>query len=120
MIKDTLKNAIRSLSKKHGIKETELRIAISRPENDMKYEIMRNGNILDETNIATALNLNSVLAFVVENRLSAILDSISKEHRIEESKLNVRIYTKTDDCEPLLYLFEGKSPVTALELNKFI
>ena len=120
MIKDTLKNAIRSLSSKHSIEEKELRIAISRPEKNLKYEIMKNGQVLEETNIATALNLNSVAAFMVGNRLSAIIDSISKDYNVQSNKLNVRIYTKTDDCEPLLYLFEGKTPISALDINKFI
>lgn len=120
MIKDTLKNAIRSLSNKHGIGEKELRIAISRPEKSLKYEIMKNGDVLEETNIATALNLNAVVAFMVGNRLSAIVDTISKDYQVESNKINVRIYTKTDDCEPLLYLFNGKTPVSALDINKFI
>jgi hypothetical protein len=120
MIKDTLKNAIRSLSNKHGVDEKDLRICISRPQSNLKYEIMKNGDILEETNIATALNLNSVVAFMVGNRLSSIIDSISKEFSVESNKINVRIYTKTQDCEPLLYLFNGKTPVAPLELNKFI
>jgi hypothetical protein len=120
MIRETLQNAIRSLSNKHGISEKDLRIAISRPNKNLRYEIMKNGDILEETNIATALNLNSVVAFMVGNRINAIVDSIAKDYKIDQSKLNVRIYTKTEDCEPLLYLFEGKTPVTALDLNKFI
>lgn len=120
MIKDTLKNAIRSLSEKHGIKQTELRIKISKPSNSLKYEIMKNSEILEETNVATALNLNSIVAFMVGNRLNAIVDSISKDYSVPESTINIRIYTKTDDCEPLLYLFDDTTAMTALEIDKFI
>ena len=45
MIKDTLKIAIRSLSNKHKVDEKDLRICISRPESNLKYEIMKNGDV---------------------------------------------------------------------------
>jgi hypothetical protein len=120
MIKDTLKNAIRSLSDKHGIKEKELRIKISKPKGSLRYEIMKNSEVLEETNVATALNLNTVVAFMVGNRLNAIVDSIAKEFSVPEQTVNVRIYTKTDDSEPLLYLFDDTTPIAGLEIDKFI
>lgn len=120
MIKDTLKNAIRSLSKKHSIGEKEVRIKISKPSDSLRYEIMKNSDVLEETNLATALNLNAITAFMVGNRLNTIVDSLSKEHGVPENRINVRIYTKTDDCEPLLYLFDETAPKQALDIDKFI
>jgi len=120
MIKDTLKTAIRSLSNKHGINEKEIRIKISKPDSSLKYEIMKNSEVLEATNIATALNLNTVVAFMVGNRLNTIVDTIAKQNSIPEELVNVRIYTKTDDCEPLLYLFKETSPVKALNLDDYI
>jgi hypothetical protein len=119
MIKETLKTALRRLSEKHGVKETELRIKISKPEESLKYEIMKNSEILEETNVATALNLNSVVAFMVGNKLKNIIDSIAKEYSIKEDRVNVRIYTKTNDCEPLLYLFDETNAKSPLDINKY-
>jgi hypothetical protein len=81
---------------------------------------MKNAHVLEETNVATALNLNSVVAFMVENRISSIVDSLVKQYALPESKINIRIYTKTADCEPLLYLFNETTPVEPLETEKFI
>jgi hypothetical protein len=120
MIKETLKNAIRSLSNKHRISEKELRIKISKPDNSLKYEVMKNSEVLEETNIATALNLNTIVAFMVGNRLSTIIDTISKQNSISEELVNVRIYTKTEDCEPLLYLFKETNPVKPLNLDEYV
>ena len=126
MIKDTLRNAIRSLSKKYGIGEKELRIKISKSLDEkgnyyLKSEIMKNKDELDVTNVATALNLNTIMAFMVGNRLNTILDSLSKEHGISEETLNVRIYTKDEEsCDPMLYLFDDKTPIVALDIDKFI
>jgi len=119
MIKDTLKSAIRSLSSKYGVGEKEVRLKISKPDGSLSYEIMKNSEILDKTNVATALNLNTVVAFMVGNRLNTIIDSLSKEYGVPESTINVRIYTKTDDCEPLLYLFDGINAKSPLDIEKF-
>jgi hypothetical protein len=120
MIKDTLKSAISSLSKKHQIHTSELRIRISKKEDSLKYEIMKNKDILDETNLATALNLNTITAFMVGNKLNTIIDSLSKNYQVSLSTINVRIYTKTEDCSPLLYLFDGVTPKLPLNLDDII
>jgi hypothetical protein len=120
MIKDTLKNAISFLSKKHSIDVKELRIRISKPEDVLRYDVMKNKEVLQQTNVATALNLNSIVAFMVSNKLSSIVDGLIKEYNMESDKINVRIYTKTEDCEPLIYLFDGKEPKCPLEIEKFI
>lgn len=119
MIKETLKNAIRRLSEKHRVKETDLRIKISKPKDSLKYEIMKNSEVLEETNVATALNLNSIVAFMVDNKLKSIIDTIAKEHSVAENRVNVRIYTKTEDCEPLLYLFDETNAKSSLDINKY-
>lgn len=120
MIKEALVNAIRSLSKKHEIDTTELRIRISKKDESLKYEIMRNKDILEETNLATALNLNTITAFMVGNKLNTIIDTLSKNYQVALSKINVRIYTKSEDCTPLLYLFDGVTPKTPLNLDEII
>ena len=105
MIKDTLKNAIRSLSNKHGIKEKELRIKISKPKGSLRYEIMKNSEVLEETNVATALNLNTVVAFMVGNRLNAIVDSIAKGG----GEINPYLFSIDPRCnsETLIYLHDS-------------
>lgn len=120
MIKDTLKNAIKLLSKKHDIDVKELRIKISKPQDTLKYEIMKNKEVLEQTNVASALNLSSIVAFMVSNRLNSIMDDLVKEHKIKTDKINVRIYTKTNDCEPLIYLFDDKEPKCPLDIEVFI
>lgn len=120
MIKDTLANAISSLSKKHNVKTSELRIKISKPEKKLHYEIMKNGDVIEETNLATALNINHVTAFMVSTKLESIVIDLSKEYNIPESSINVRIYTKSEDCSPMLYLFDGITPKSPLDIDSLI
>ena len=49
-----------------------------------------------------------------------LVDTIAKQNSIPEELVNVRIYTKTDDCEPLLYLFKETNPVKALNFDDYI
>lgn len=117
MIKDALKNAISSLSEKHNLAPTDLRIKISKPEKKLEYHIMNKGDIIQETNLATALNLNTMVAFMVGNKLSAIMESLVSKYKIAPDKINVRIYTKSEDCSPLLYLFDGSDAKEKIDLE---
>lgn len=119
MIEESLSNAIRSLSNKHKIEPKELRIKISKNKDSLKYEILRNTELLEETNLATALNLNTIAAFMVGNRLYNIVEGLIKQYRIDESSINVRIYTKTDSCQPSLYLFDGGKAKQPLDIKEF-
>ena len=120
MIKDTLTSAIRSLSKKYNIQPVEVRIRISRPSDSLKYEIMRNTEVLEETNLATALNINAITSFMVGNKLNTIVDSLVSDYQVPSNKINVRIYTKTEDCEPMLYLFDGVTPKAPLNIDDLV
>jgi hypothetical protein len=119
MIQETLSNAIRSLSKKHEVEPVDLRIKISKKKDSLRYEIMQKTDVLEETNLATALNLNTIAAFMVGNRLNTIMDGLIKQYNVSEDTINVRIYTKTDDCEPMLYLFDGGKPKQPLDIKEF-
>lgn len=120
MIKDVLRNAISSLSEKHNLATMDLRIKISKPEKKLEYHIMNKGDVIQETNLATALNLNTMVAFMVGNKLSAIMDSLVSKYQIPPSEINVRIYTKSEDCTPLLYLFDGSEAKEKIDLDNLI
>jgi len=120
MIKDTLKSAIKNLSSSYGLSHLNIRIKIDKKDGKLGYEIMDKQKVIDKTNVATALNLSSPVAFLVGNKLSSIIDSISKENNVPLNSVNVRIYNKTDDCEPLLYLFDGINPLKSLDINNYV
>jgi len=120
MIVDILQNAIRKLSAKHETVPTELRIRISKKADNLRYEILRKSEVLEETNLATALNIQPITAFMVGNKLHKIMDKIAMDYGINDETVNVRIYTKKSDCEPLLYLFDGATPRQELDINEFI
>ena len=114
---DELKSALKMLSEKYNIEPTKLRIKISMPNKDLKYHIMENGTDIDETNVATALNLNTVKAFGAGIKLNSLFDKLSEKNQINKSNMNVRIFTKSEDFTPEYYLFDNQSPIKKLALE---
>ena len=119
MIEDALKNAIRSLSSRYGIDTLKLRIKISKPEKKLEYHIMQNDKIVDETNVATALNLTSVTAFMVSTKLNSVFKKLSENNHVPQSNMNIRMYTKSpEDCLPQIYLFDGTTAKRKVALEE--
>ncbi len=116
-----LQTALSKLSRDLNIAPKELRIKISKPDGKLEYEVMKGGDIVKKTNLATALNLGVVEAFVVSVKLDDIFSGLSKDKQmpIPINTLNVRIFTKTDDCYPSLYLFDGTTAKKAIRLEDF-
>ncbi len=118
-MQDTLRNAIRTLSEKYEVDPLKFRINISKPNKDLEYHIMSYNKIISSTNLASALNLGTLKAFAAGIKLNSIFSKLSNENQIEKSRMNVKIYTKSDDFTPLLYLFDGEVAKRKIELAEF-
>ncbi len=114
-----LQRALSNLSKNLNIAPKELRIRISKPEGKLEYEVMKNADVVRKTNLATALNLNVIEAFAVSMKLDSVFADLSKQNGLPINSLNVRIFSKTDDCYPSLYLFDGTTAKKAIRLEEF-
>ncbi len=114
-----LQRALSNLSKNLNIAPKELRIRISKPEGKLEYEVMKNADVVRKTNLATALNLNVIEAFAVSMKLDSVFADLSKQNNLSVNSLNVRIFSKTDDCYPSLYLFDGTTAKKAIRLEEF-
>lgn len=120
-ITERLKFAIKDMAGKFKVDIKSVRIKISKPEKELVYEIMKNGEVVGTVNLATALNLGTIETFVASRKLDEIFDNLSMKHKISKNSMNVRIYTKDDkDIKPNLYLFDGtlaKKELNIDELN---
>ncbi len=109
---EDLQRAVISLSEKYDIDPLTLRLKISKPDKDLEYHIMKNSEIIGDTNIATVLNLNTLKAFAVGVKLNQVFNKLADSNQIEKSRMNVRIYIKSvDDTEPHLYLFDDTKAI---------
>ncbi len=118
-MQDTLRNAIRTLSQKYEIEPKKIRIKISKPNKDLVYHIMENGEEIAETNLASALNLSTLKAFAAGIKLNSIFDKLSQNNQINKSTMNARIYTTSDDFSPEIYLFDSTVAKKRLTLEDF-
>ncbi len=108
---DELKHAIKTLSGKYEVDPLSLRIKISRPKKELEYHIMQNAKTLDETNIATVLNMNPAKAFFANVKLTSAFKALSSNSGIDASRMNVRLYIKSlEESRLHVYLFDGTEP----------
>ncbi len=114
-----LQRALSNLSKKLDISPKELRIKISKPEGKLEYEVMKSSSVVKKTNLATALNITPIETFLVSVKLDKVFADLAKDNCISINELNVRIFSKTNDCYPSLYLFSGTDPIKAIRLEEF-
>ena len=116
---EELHKAVVSLSEKYDVDPLILRIKISKPNRDLEYHVMRNSEIIDETNIATVLNIMPLKAFVVGVKLNSIFNKLAESNQIEKSRMNVRIYIKSvEDTSPHIYLFDDTKAVRKVALEE--
>lgn len=118
MIQGKLKTAIAKLSEKHNLSIKDIRIKISRIGGKLNYDIMRKGEVLENVTLAQALNLNAFETFMANNKLEQIFERLSNVNSVPQERMNVRIYTESDDCSPLFYLFDGTEAKRSLSYNE--
>jgi len=88
--------------------------------NDVKCSLLNKTDFVYDIELRNLLGLNPLQAKLVSNYLSGTLKKLSEKNNIPDKDINARIYTKSDDYLPLVYLYnQGKAikPITVEELT---
>ena len=122
-IEQTLKEALIRLSETHNIPLTQVRLKISHPES-MSYKVMSGVQSVADLSLKEALNLTGVLAVLkataIRGYLLKTLTYLSNQNKASITSVDVRIYTKTDDCEPMGYVFIDGKPLRPIGLEELL
>jgi hypothetical protein len=78
---------------------------------------MQNAEIIDETNVATVLNMIPAKAFFAELKLNSVFKQLSANSNIDSSRMNVRLYVKNDE-KLHVYLFDGVNPKNEVPMEE--
>jgi len=88
--------------------------------NDVKCSLLNKTDFVYDIELRNLLGLNPLQAKLVSNYLSGTLKKLAEKNNIPDKDINARIYTKSDDYLPLVYLYnQGKAikPITVEELT---
>lgn len=123
---ETLKETLARLSRDYNIPITAVRLSITRPDAHLQYAAMNGSRNVDVITLGKALNLKStdiLKKTLIRTTLQKCLDYYGREMNAPVSKVDLRIYTPSEEVNPTGYLFNnGRAvrPVSMDEIFKII
>lgn len=119
-----IQNALKKCSLDSGIEKRDIRIKIVIDKgfiaNNVKCSLLNKTDFVYDIEMRNLLGLNPLESTLVSKYLSGTLAKLAEEENIPKENVNARIYTKSEDCTPSVYLYNlGKAvrPITVEELT---
>ncbi len=120
-----IQDALKKLSDESGIDKKNIRIKLSLEKNrllgnSLKITIMNNKEHVKDIKLGDFIHLNACELIVVGGFLKNTLSKKASESDILIEHINARIFTKTDDCYPSVYLFDLGKPIKEITLQELM
>lgn len=119
-----IQRALEKCSLDSGIDKRDIRIKIVIDKgfiaNNVKCSLMNKTDFVYDIEMRNLLGLNPLESTLVSKYLSGTLSKLGENENIPMQNVNARIYTKSDDYYPSVYLYNlGKAirPITVEELT---
>ena len=116
--------ALKKSSEDSSIDKKDIRIKISITKgfikDDIRLSLMKNTDYLHDLDIKTLLGINALELIFVNTFLCKTLTNFSKELGVSEKDIDARIYTKSDDFTPLVYLYSANKPVRPITMEELM
>lgn len=119
-----IQNALQKCSEDSGIDKKDVRVKIVVDKgfiaNSVKCSLLNKTDFVYDIEMRNLLGLNPLESTLVSNFLSGTLKKMAEKDNIPVENINARIYTKSDDYYPSVYLYNmGKAirPITVEELT---
>jgi cellobiose-specific phosphotransferase system component IIB len=119
-----IQNALEKCSLESGIDKRDVRVKIVVDKgfiaNSVKCSLLNKTDFVYDIEMRNLLGLNPIESTLVSNFLSKTLKNMADQDGIPVENINARIYTKSDDYYPSVYLYNlGKAirPITVEELT---
>lgn len=119
-----IQQALEKCSLDSGIDKKDIRVKIVIDKgfiaNNVKCSLLNKTDFVYDIEIRNLLGLNPMEAILVSKYLSGTLGKLADNENIPKENVNARIYTKSEDFTPSVYLYNlGKAvrPITVEELT---
>lgn len=122
-----IQNGLKTCSETYGVSAKDVQIKITNATSmfdSVKFFLMKgNENVQFDghdlkLDIKTLLNLNAMEAVIVSNYLKDTFGSLAKKNNLDVKNINARIFTKTADFNPSVYLHEGQKIVKEITVEE--
>ncbi len=129
-INEVLKESISRLSKQFKIPLTEFRLNISKPDRELICMVTQNLEDVEKIDLKDAVDLKNIKGLklvpiilkqtMLRTKLINTLNYLALQNNTPLRTVDLRIYTKTEDCEPLGYLFINKKAIRKVGLDEIL
>jgi hypothetical protein len=116
--------ALKKCSEESSIDKKDIRIKLSITKGFIKDEVrltlMKNTDYLHDLDIKPLLGINALEVMIVNTFLCNTLSKFSKELNVSEKDIDARIYTRSDDFTPLVYLYSDNNPIRPITMEELM
>lgn len=119
-----IQNALKKCSLDSSIDKKDIRVKIVIDKgfiaDSVRCSLLNKTDFVHDIEIRNLLGLNPMEAILVSKYLSGTLGKLAENENIPKENVNARIYTKSEDYTPSVYLYNsGKAirPITIEELT---
>lgn len=119
-----IQNALKKCSLDSSIDKRDIRVKIVIDKgfiaDSVRCSLLNKTDFVHDIEIRNLLGLNPMEAILVSKYLSGTLGKLAEKENIPKENVNARIYTKSEDYTPSVYLYNlGKAirPITVEELT---
>lgn len=118
---ETLKTTLAKLSRDYNIPITAVRLSITRPDAHLQFTVMEGSRNVENISLAQALNLKAtdiLKKTLIRTTLQKCLDYYSREVKEPVNRIDLRIYTPSEEINPTGYLFNGGKAVRPVSMDE--
>ena len=114
-----IQTGLKNCSEKKNIPAKDVQLKI---KCDGKVDLMNASSVVGAIDVLSVFNISMFenIIFPITPYLKKTLLSFSKKKNISEATVNARIFTKSADFYPCVYLQDGEKVICELTINEFL
>lgn len=120
---ETLIETLKRLSNDYKVPIKSVRLKISKPDAHLSYTVLNGAHSLDTLTLKDALNIEKGVKGIlketlIRSTLNRCMTYLGKQAEAPINRIDLRIYTKTEEIVPTGYLFNNGKAVRPVNLDE--
>ena len=121
-IESVMRGALLTASKSNDISLQDVRIKmkLTPSKESTECQTLNKTDIVGELTWSKILGLKVVLKGVIVSTITKILLTLSEQNSIKRDEVNVRVFAKDSNGNPMMYLFDGGKRIKEVNLSEVL